>query len=68
MATEIRYPDIEVELSEHDGNALIIIGRTTKALRRAGVSNDEIDKFSTEARRGDYDHVLQTVMAWVDVS
>lgn len=63
-----KYPEIAVQLSGEDGNAFFIIGRTRKALRRAGVSKDEIDTFSSEAASGDYDHVLQTVMAWVDVT
>ena len=44
----------------------MIVGRTRKALRRGGVTNEEIDAFSNEAMSGDYDHVLQTVMAWVE--
>jgi len=27
---------------------------------------EEIDSFSNEARSGDYNHLLQTVMSWVD--
>jgi hypothetical protein len=27
---------------------------------------EEIDAFFAEATRGDYDHLLQTTMAWVD--
>ena len=66
MAT--KYPDIQVQLSGEDGNAFAIIGRVRKALRRADVANDEIDAFTAEATSGDYDHVIQTAMAWVDVS
>ena len=65
---ETKYPDIEVELSEQDGNAFAILGRVTKALRRADVPSDEIDAFQKEATAGDYDHLLQTCMRWVDVS
>lgn len=66
--TDTKYPEIDVELSEQDGNAMVIVGRVRKALRRAGVSNAEIDAFSEDAMSGDYDHVLQTVMAWVSTS
>ena len=65
---DTKYPDIEVELSEQDGNAFAILGRVTKALRRADVPSDEIAAFQKEATAGDYDHLLQTCMRWVDVS
>ena len=63
-----RYPHVDVQLSGEDGNAFVIIGRVRRALRRADVSQAEIDEFTEEAKSGDYDHVLQTCMRWVDVS
>jgi hypothetical protein len=65
---EVKYPNITVELCGHDGNAFSIIGRVTKALRRGDVPQAEIDAFTKEATSGDYDHVLQTAMRWVDVT
>ena len=65
---EIKYPDIEVDLSGGDGNAFAIMGAVSKALRRAGVDKAERDAFMAEATSGDYDHVIQTAMAWVDVT
>lgn len=64
---DVKYPEIEVQLSGRDGNAFMIIGRVAKELRQAGVSAEEIKEFQDEATSGDYDHVLQTAMAWVDV-
>jgi hypothetical protein len=61
-----RYPDIYVQLSDEDGNAFAILGRTTRALRQAGLAQDEIDQYYAEATSGDYDHLLQTTMRWVD--
>jgi hypothetical protein len=61
-----RYPEIQVQLSGEDGNAFAILGRTAAALRAAGVPQDEIDAFFAEATSGDYDHLLQTTMVWVD--
>jgi len=60
-----KYPNIEVQLSDEDGNAFSIIGRVQRALRRAGVPDDEIKQFAAEAMSGDYDNVLQTTMRWV---
>ena len=62
-----KYPDIEVDLVGGDGNALMIVGAVSKALKRAGVSPKEVKEFRTEALSGDYDNVLQTAMRWVEV-
>ena len=66
--SEVKYPDIEVRLSGEDGNAFFIIGRVSKALKQAGVPADEVDEFRSEAMSGDYDHLLQTCIRWVEVS
>lgn len=63
-----KYPNIKVQLSGTDGNAFSIMGKVTLALRRGGISSDEIAKFREEATSGDYDNVIQTAMRWVDVS
>ena len=63
-----KYPDVTVPLTGEDGNAFFIIDRVRKALRTAGVENDELDQFSNEAMSGDYDNVLQTCMRWVTVT
>ena len=52
-----------IQLSGEDGNAWFIIGRARKSARRAGWTPDEVQAFVDEATSGDYDHVLQTVMA-----
>jgi hypothetical protein len=64
--TQPRYPEVQVQLSGEDGNAFAILGRTAAALRQAGVPQEEIDAFFAEATSGDYNHLLQTTMAWVD--
>lgn len=63
----VRFPDVTVALVGEDGNAFAILGRVTKALKRAGASKEEVDEFMAEATSGDYDHLLRTVMAWVEV-
>jgi hypothetical protein len=65
---QIKYPDVKVQLSGEDGNAMLIIGRVRRALKKANVPDNEVEQFSTEAMSGDYDNVLQTAMKWVDVS
>lgn len=65
--TEIKYPEITVELSGQDGNAFMILGLCKRAMQRAHLPQEEIDKFMKEATSGDYNHLLATVMAWFDV-
>ena len=62
-----KYPYIIVELSGHDGNAFAILGRCRQAAQEAGLSEDEINAFMTEARAGNYDHLLLTAMRWFEV-
>jgi len=62
---DVRYPDVEVNLFEIDGNAFSIMGAVTKALRRGGVDKATRDEYIAEATAGDYDHLLVTTMKWV---
>jgi hypothetical protein len=68
MTLQVKYPDVEVELTGQDGNAFNLLGIVKRELRRAGVPKSEIDLFLEEAMSGDYDHLLQTCMKWVNVS
>jgi hypothetical protein len=52
-----------VQLSGEDGNAMFIISRCRVAAKAAGWDKERIDAFTNEAMSGNYDHVLQTVMA-----
>ncbi len=58
--------NIRVRLVGEDGNAFAIIGRVRSALRRAG-REDLIEAFTHEATAGDYDHVIQTCLRYVDI-
>lgn len=63
-----KFPHVEVQLSGSDGNAFAILGNVTRAMKRGGCSQAEVDEFMTEATSGDYDHVLQTAMKTVEVN
>lgn len=65
--TDIKYPNIMVQLSNEDGNAAMLIGVVRRALVRQGVPADEVSAFVAEATSGDYDNVIQTCMRWVTV-
>ncbi len=64
---DIKYPKIKVKLSGIDGNAFAIMNKVTIALKKANVCEEEINTFLKEAKSGDYDHLLQTCMKWVNV-
>jgi hypothetical protein len=64
----VKYPEIEVQLTGNDGNAFAIIGKVSQALRRSGVPKEEIDQYRKESMSGDYNHLLQTAMQWVEVN
>jgi len=57
----------EVKLIGEDGNAFAIIGRVQRALKQAGADKEYIDQYLNEATSGDYDHLLQTTMKYVEV-
>lgn len=76
LESETRWPGCVVTLVGEDGNSMAMVGRVGRALRRY-LQHDgrfspyeikrEVKRFTTEALSSDYDHVLQTCMAWVTV-
>ncbi len=62
-----KYPNINVQLTGKDSNAFNILGICLQAMRRAGLPQEERDKFHKEATSGDYNHLLCTCMEWFDV-
>lgn len=61
-----KYPEISVPLVGMDGNAFMIMARVSSALRKAGVSQEEIDEYRRESKSGNYDHLIQTALHWVN--
>ena len=72
---DIKYPEVTVQLSGEDGNAFAVMGRVTKELglhlQSIGADGQQVRRevatFRDEAMSGDYDHLLQTCMRWVNV-
>lgn len=64
---DVRYPSVTVRLIGQDGNAFAVLGRVKRALQRAGVSAEERELFMKQATAGDYNHLLVTCMAWVEI-
>jgi hypothetical protein len=49
-----------------DGNAFGLLAFAVKAQKRAGWSKEQMDAWMTEAQSSDYDHLVQTIIAWHD--
>jgi len=58
--------EVKVKLTGENGNAFAIMGRVRTALRRAGRA-DLVEEFTREAMAGDYDHLIQTCLKYVEV-
>ena len=63
--TMIENPTLE--LSDRDGNVFAILGKAQRVARQAGWSQQKITEVFAEAKSGDYDHVLQTMMKYFEV-
>jgi hypothetical protein len=57
-----------VQLSGEDGNVFSIIGRVTKALRKAGMTLSEKEFTERAFKAASYDEVLRLAMEYCDVA
>ena len=68
MDTKDKQTGVEVELTGTDGNVFALLGRCTKALKRAGFA-DEAKALADEVMSaGSYDEALQLMMSYCEVS
>lgn len=65
--SEVKYPEVKVQLVGNDGNAFAIMGAVQTALKKAGVDKDEISDYLAESMAGDYNNLLRVAMKWVVV-
>ena len=49
-----------------DGNAYGLLGMAKRAQKRAGWSDEQMSTWYAEATSGNYDHLVQTILAWHD--
>lgn len=61
------YPDVVVQLTGNDGNAMSIMSRVSRALKAHGLAAETVQDFRDEATAGDYDNLLRVVQKWVTV-
>lgn len=55
---------VQFNIANSDGNAFALIGGWKRAARQEGWSDDEINAVIAEAKSGDYDHLVQTIMGY----
>ncbi len=55
---------VVVKLVGEDGNAFAILGRVSKALRRAGMP-EKAEEYLARATAGGYDHLLAVTLEYV---
>lgn len=53
---------VSLDLADSDGNAFAVMANFQRAAKREGWKSEEIDKVLTEAKSGDYSHLLGTVL------
>jgi hypothetical protein len=63
----VPFTDVKVKLIGEDGNAFHIIGKVSKALRKAGYDQEFIKEYQRQATSSDYNNLLQTTMCYVEV-
>lgn len=61
-----KFPNVQVKLIGHDGNAFAILGRCQSEARKAKVPQAEISAFLKQATSGNYDNLLRTCCEWFD--
>lgn len=62
----VKYPQVNVRLVGEDGNAFFILARVCGAMKKAKLTTEQIQEYTDEAKSGDYDHLLQVTMQYVD--
>lgn len=53
---------VSLDLADSDGNAFAVMANFQRATKREGWKSEEIDKVLTEAKNGDYNHLLGTIL------
>ena len=67
MKQDVPLTDAVVKLTGEDGNAFNLLGLVRKAIL-ASNQPELAEAFMREATSGDYDHLLQTCMRYVEVN
>lgn len=64
-----KYPQVVIDLDRDriDGNAYAILAAVQRKMELARLPSEVFDAFEKEAKSGDYQHLLATLVRWVAV-
>jgi hypothetical protein len=65
---EVRYPNVHVKLVGENGNALSILASVSSAMRKAGLSREQIKEYMDTAMASEHDRLLAETRRFVKVS
>ena len=69
MDMDVKYDNIDVQLTGTDSNVGALMYKVSQAMQRAGVSQEEITNFREEVMESEsYDQALSIMMHTVNVS
>jgi len=63
----IKFPNIDVKITDNNGNAFFIIGAVIKAMKRGGCTKEQVDTYKKAAQSGNYDNLLRVTMDTINV-
>lgn len=65
-----KFPDahIAIDLDSEQGNVFFIVGETRRAMKEAGAKPRHANQFNNEAMAHDYNHLLDVVERYVNVT
>ena len=67
MKRKIKYPQVTIKLSYPHIYVFDPMEEAARAMRSAGISEKGIEKYIKEAERGDFNHLMRTIMRYVNV-
>jgi len=62
--SDVKYPEVKFQLVGVNSNAFGIMGAAQKAAKKAGLTEEQIEEYLTEAMSGDYNNVITTTLKY----
>ena len=65
--SEVKFPEVEVEVEGVNANAFAILGTVSRAMKKAGITDQDIKEYRDKATSGDYNNLLKVTVETVRV-